>query len=962
MTLTGSPAETSPTDPAGRPALLALHDRLAAAVRPAAVATRAIDRLRMAHDASHFARTPAAVVTVSSAAEVAALFRAAGGVPVTFRSGGTSLSGQGVTDGILVDVRRHFRDVEILDGGERVRVGPGATVRSVNTRLARYGRMLGPDPASEVACTLGGVVANNSSGMACGTAANSYALLDSVELVLPSGTTLDTGAPGADDELRAREPRLWAGLARLRDRLRGDTALRTEIERQFALKNTMGYGLNSFLDHHDPVQILARLLVGSEGTLAFLASITMRTVPVLAHTRTGLLVFDDLAAANRALPGLVDSGAATIELLDATSLRVGQGDTDADPRLRALTVEAHAAFLVEYRGHTADEVTQLAGDASALISGLPLRGPRELSADPVAKAGLWKLRKALYAKVAGARPPGTAALLEDVAVPVPDLLATCEGLIALFAKHDYDHAVIFGHAKDGNVHFMLTETLDDSGTAGGRDRFGRFTDDMVDLVLAHGGTLKAEHGTGRMMSPFVRRQYGDELYEVMQEIKRLCDPQRILSPGVVLDDDPTAHLAGLKTAPAVESEVDRCVECGFCEPVCPSRDLTTTPRQRIVLRREMAAARAAGDDALLAELEADYAYDGVDTCAVDGMCGTACPVLINTGDLVRRLRGERDHGPAGAGWTLAAEHWGSTTRAAGLALTVAKTVPGAGPASAALRRVADPEQVPQWSPDLPRGGGRRVPGGLVSTDADLVLFSSCTGAMFGSAGPGAGEAFSRLCGRAGLRASAPAGLGSLCCGTPWKSKGLHDGFAAMAERVLPALWTTSRGGAVPVVSDASSCTEGLRVMVASGPERYRGLRVLDAVAFTAERILPALTVPARLTRLVLHPTCSATQLGLLNSLRRLAAAVADDVVVPDSWSCCGFAGDRGMLHPELTAAATAGQAWELAGVDADAHASCNRTCEIGMSRATGRDYEHVLEVLERLTRASRPAVTGTTPH
>ncbi|GAA4555441.1 FAD-binding oxidoreductase [Pseudonocardia xishanensis] len=334
----------------------------------------------------------------------------------------------------------------------------------------------------------------------------------------------------------------------------------------------MGYGLNSFLDHSDPVQILARLLVGSEGTLAFLASITMRTVPVRAHTRTGLLVFDDLAAANRALPTLVDSGAATIELLDATSLRVGQGDADGDPRLRAITVDRHAAFLVEYRGRSAAEVEQLAGDASGLISRLPLEGPRELSADPVAKAALWKLRKGLYAKVAGARPPGTAALLEDIAVPVGDLLATCEGLTELFDEHAYEHAVIFGHAKDGNVHFMLTEDL--GGTSGaGRDRFGRFTEDMVDLVLAQGGTLKAEHGTGRMMAPFVRRQYGDDLYEVMAEVKRLCDPHGVLSPGVVLDDDPTAHLDGLKSTPTVE---------------------------------------------------ADYAYDGVDTCAVDGMC--ALPV------------------------------------------------------------------------------------------------------------------------------------------------------------------------------------------------------------------------------------------------------------------------------------------------------------------------------------------------
>ncbi|KOS57587.1 FAD-binding and (Fe-S)-binding domain-containing protein [Rhodococcus rhodochrous] len=944
----------------------ALATTLTAAVPPEAVRTQAIDRLALAHDASHFARTPQAVVTAGCADDVARLFAASAtaGVPLTFRSAGTSLSGQAVTDGILVDVRRHFRDIEILDDGARVRVGPGATVRAVNARLARHGRMLGPDPASEVACTLGGVVANNSSGMTCGTAANSYTLLDSLELVLPSGTKLDTGHPGADDQLYALEPELWSGLARIRDRLRADTGLRASIERQFSLKNTMGYGLNSFLDHDRPVDILAHLLVGSEGTLAFITSITMRTVPVLAHTRTGLLIFENLAEANRALPDLVDSQPATIELLDATSLRVGQATADADPRLRALTVDRHAALLVEYRGHTAAEVDDLAGAASGVLSRLPLDGPQELSADPVAKAALWKLRKGLYAKVAEARPPGTAALLEDIAVPVPNLLATCEGLIELFGRHGYDQAVIFGHAKDGNVHFMLTEDLGtDGGDSRGRDRFSRFTDDMVDLVLHHGGTLKAEHGTGRMMTPFVRRQYGNDLYEVMLEVKRLCDPRGLLSPGVVLDDDPLAHLSDLKSAPPVEAEVDRCVECGFCEPVCPSRDLTLTPRQRIVLRRELEKARTAGDHALVAELEADYAYDGIDTCAVDGMCGTACPVTINTGDLIRRLRAERPNRAAAKGWTFAAKHWAATTRLAGTALSVAKVVPGAGPTSTALRKVFGSEQVPQWTPDLPAGGSHRVPDELKSATsemADLVLFSSCTEVMFNSpvpssslseeSCPGAAAAFARLCQRAGIRAVAPENLPSLCCGTPWKSKGFTDGAEAMARQVLPALWTATRGGTIPVVTDASSCTEGLRVMIASGPDHYRGIEVLDAVSYTVDHLLPKLTVPTPLQRIVVHPTCSATQLDLIEPLHRLAAAVAAEVVVPDSWGCCGFAGDRGMLHPELTASATAQQAREIAGVEADAHVSCNRTCELAMSRATGEDYIHILSVLERVSR------------
>ena len=204
--------------------------------------TRASDRLKMMHDASHYALLPQAVAEPVDAAEVGRLFAvsAAHGIPMTFRSGGTSLSGQAGTDGILVDTRRHFRSIDVLDDGLRVRVGPGATVRSVNARLARHGRKLGPDPASEIACTLGGVVNNNSSGMACGTAANTYNTLDSLVLVLPSGTVLDTGATDADERLRQLEPELYAGLDRLRDRVRGNRAAVGLLGQQFSMKSTMG--------------------------------------------------------------------------------------------------------------------------------------------------------------------------------------------------------------------------------------------------------------------------------------------------------------------------------------------------------------------------------------------------------------------------------------------------------------------------------------------------------------------------------------------------------------------------------------------------------------------------------------------------------------------------------------------------------------------------------------------------
>ncbi|MEV5752224.1 FAD-binding and (Fe-S)-binding domain-containing protein [Actinoallomurus sp. NPDC052308] len=927
----------SPRLPAPDPAVLAAVE----AAVPGITRSRASDRLGMAHDASHYLLTPQAVLVPRSAEQVGALMRA--GLPLTFRSGGTSLSGQAVTDHLLVDTRRHFRGIEVLDGGSRVRVQPGAVLRQVNARLAPHGRRLGPDPASEAACTIGGVVANNSSGMTCGTHANTYETLESMVLVLPSGTVLDTGAPDADARLRALEPDLAAGLERLRDRIRGNPESVRRIKAQFALKNTMGYGLNSFLDHDSPAQILAHLVIGSEGTLAFVAEAVLRTVPAHRLAATGLLVFPTLRTAMAAVPEIVAVHPAAVELLDAESLLVAQEDPKAEDVLRTLTVEDHAALLVEWQESDPELLADRERAAERLFAAFDLAAPARLSGDARGRAALWHIRKGLYASVAGARPSGMTALLEDVAVPVPALADLCDDLAELFAKYRYERSVVFGHAKDGNLHFMLNEHF-------GTDlrRYADFTEDMVDAVLGRGGTLKAEHGTGRVMAPFVRRQYGDELYAVMREVKRLCDPGDTLNPGVVLTDDPQAHLRDLKSVVTVEPEVDRCVECGYCEPVCPSRDLTTTPRQRIVLRRELAAARAAGDGDLARRLEREYEYDAVETCAVDGMCATACPVLINTGDLTKRLRGQSHGRVAQAGWKTAADHWGTVTRAMEKALDVAAAAPpGAVEAAArAARRIGDPDTVPEWSRDLPSGGSPRRP--APAPDADAVYVPSCLNTLFAPAegGPGVMAAVLRLSERAGLRLRVPENIANLCCGTPWSSKGFTKGYEVMRRKVRESLLAATDGGRIPVISDAASCTEGFRrLAAAAGP----AVEVLDAVSFVAQRVLPRLPAARRLPSLALHPTCSSTRLGLEGDITRIAEAVAEEVVVPEGWQCCGFAGDRGMLHPELTASATRAEAESVARGDFAAHASVNRTCEIGLTRATGETYHHLLELLDQGT-------------
>ena len=782
----------------------------------------------MAHDASHYLLTPRAVVTPSGVDEVAALLRnaAASGAPLTFRSGGTSLSGQAGTDQVLVDTRRHFRDITVLDGGRRVRTGPGATIRQVNQRLARLGYKLGPDPASEIACTVGGVVANNSSGMACGTEFNTYRTLESAVLVLADGLVLDTARPDSDRRLAEQHPALHRGLLELRDRVRADPDSVRLLRQQFSLKNTMGYGLNAFLDHSDPVDILLHLVVGSEGTLAFVAEATWRTVAIKPAAATGLLIFPGLRQATDALPELVAAGLATIELMDATSLRVGQQDPQTPSVLADLRVDRQAALLVEYQEADLEALQDRISAGAALLRRLPLAVPAVLSSDAATRAGLWHIRKGLYATVAGNRPPGTTALLEDIAVPVAALASTCEELTGLFERHGYEESVIFGHAKDGNIHFLLNERFDQPELL---HRYVAFTEDMVELVLGNGGTLKAEHGTGRIMAPFVRRQYGDELYEVMLAVKRLCDPAGVLNPGAVLTEDPLSHVSNLKLAPAVEAEVDRCVECGYCEPICPSKDLTMTPRKRIVLRRELAKAERAGDLALAAELQQDYQYDGIDTCAVDGLCQTSCPVLIDTGQLVKRLRSEQRGRIEQRAWKQAAKHWGSVTRGAGQALTAAQRVPAPVKGASILgRRMLGADTVPLWNEDLPKGGHRRRP--ISNEDAEAVYFSACIGSIFGTGSetPGVSLAFATLAKRAGVSISTPAEIGSLCCGTPWKSKGLTDGYQEMAHLLLPVLWRASRAGEIPIVSDASSCTEGLRQLVESAPGKYRSLQVVDS--------------------------------------------------------------------------------------------------------------------------------------
>jgi D-lactate dehydrogenase len=335
------------------------------------------------------------------------------------------------------------------------------------------------------------------------------------------------------------------------------------------------------------------------------------------------------------------------------------------------------------------------------------------------------------------------------------------------------------------------------------------------------------------------------------------------------------------------------------------------------------------------------------------MCAIACPVDINTGDLVRRLRAESQGPVPNAIADAAARAWGPTTSTAALALTAAHLAPSAvaGLVTAAGRIVVGDDIVPLYDGRLPRGGKRRRP--VAAADAVAVYFPSCVNTMFGPerGAPGVRTAFERLCERAGITVRVPDGIDGMCCGTPWKSKGYLDGNSRMSRVVLAALFEESDSGRLPIVCDAASCTEGLDTMRdAAASLGYESLTFVDVVEFVHDRLLDKLPAVEPVESLVLHHTCSTAALGVNAKLTGLSRHVARRVIVPDDEGCCAFAGDRGMLHPELTASATAAEAAEVQSNPGTVYVSANRTCEIGMTRATGQPYLHVLEVLERVTR------------
>ncbi len=935
---------------------------LIALLGKANVLHRAIDLVRYASDASPYRLIPRVVVLPRTTDDIVKLFRYCreNGRHATFRSAGTSLNGQSQSDDILIDVRRHWYGAKVEDDGRRVRARPGMILGHINSLLQRHGRRLGPDPASSHACTIGGAISNNSGGMRCTVQNDAYHTVSALTFATPSGAVIDTSRPDAEKKFALAEPELAQGLLELRRELLADPVLADRTRRKYAIRNTHGLRLCALLDGETPLGIFRRLLVGSEGTLAFIAEAVVETIPAPHVTSVAWIPVPTIDEAIALVPGLVGLGASAVELMVAPALTAaGKAFAETPCYWRTLDPKA-AALLVEIGAEDSDSLEATQHQVIELVSAARLIKPVEFTSVAEAIELAWHVREGLLGLVGKNRPQGSTLITEDVCFPPERLAQGAHDVQELLAKHGFVPGVA-GHAAHGNLHFTLVANLDG---AEGLSRYSTFMTELVDLVVRkHDGSLKAEHGTGRNMAPFVASEWGDKATAMMWRIKQLADPHGILAPDVILTRNPSLHLENLKSFPQIEGVTgsSQCIECGFCEPVCPSRNVTMTPRQRIALRREMT--RQKTDSAMLAQLQREYQYDGIETCAGDGTCAIPCPIGINTGALIKEFRARENSAAAEAVALRLAKNWKAVERLSRVSLRGAHAISalfGVKPLTAlaaAARNVVSPDLMPAVPGPMPRGAS-----GLPKTDrngAAAVYFCACINRMFGRdpagpAGPSLAETFVTLSRRAGKPLWIPPDVAGLCCSTPWKSKAYHQGHKYMAQAMADALWRWSDGGALPIVVDAASCSLGLKEDIETHLEgekkaQYQRLKIIDSVAWCRD-LLPNLTISRTLPRVAVHPTCSTTHLGLAGALKQIAGHLADEVEVPIGTTCCGTAGDRGLLHPELVVSATREVRAVLDAVPCDAYLSANRTCEMGLRHATGRPYESFIFLLEELSR------------
>ena len=930
------------------------HTEISSFIDKDRIYTDELRRLAWGTDAGFYKFMPQVILRSKDEGEVSAILKAASKykVPVTFRAAGTSLSGQSVTDSVLVVAAKHWEGMSTDDNGQTVTLQPGVVGSKVNDFLRPFGRKFGPDPASIKSCMVGGIVMNNASGMSCGTWANSDRMLLSGRIIFADGTVLDTSDKGSREAFMRSHPEIISSIEDLRDEVLADKEVTERIRHKYSIKNVTGLNLLPLITFKDPFDIILHLLVGSEGTLAFLSQVKMNTLKVAPLQANAMVYFKDMAEAARAVIAMREVNISAAEMLDKRSLA----------SVNAGEIEGLTAVLTMVEAETQHELADKVKAVTDTLKAFDTYGKVEFTTDPEEYGRYWAIRSGIFPTVGGMRKPGTTCLIEDVAFHVEDLAEAVTDLSDLLDRHGYDDSCIYGHALEGNFHFIINQSFDSEAEI---QRYKDMINDVGELVVKkYDGSLKAEHGTGRNMAPYVEYEWGEKAFNVMKRIKALFDPQNILNPGVIFNDDPECCFKNFKSLPllkpaegapeetvAAYAKINKCIECGFCEVNCVSCGFTMSSRTRIVLQREMERLRQTGENPqLLAKLQKQYSYPGEQTCAGDGLCSMSCPMGINVGDLTHEIR-RQNHGKTAerVGEMVADNFHGVKTALRGV-LHIADfghTVLG-GKVMGAVAKGLHTVGLPLWTASMPKAYNAAKKANSTTTCKDkVVYFPSCLNQTMGTDKASKGmkplaEEMVELMQKAGYQVIFPKDMDSLCCGTIWESKGLPEIAVKKTRQLEEALWEASEYGKWPVICDQSPCLHRMK-------QHITKVQLYESAEFIWKFLRDRLTFTQTDTPVALHLTCSTKLMKIDRIVHDLACLCSSNVLVPQGVGCCGFAGDKGMTHPELNAYALRKLCSQIQERGIEVGYSNSRTCEIGLQTNSGIPYRSIVYLVNNCT-------------
>jgi len=902
-----------------------------------------IFRLAYARDASVYRLIPKAVVRPKSEQEILSLIKYASenDQSLTFRTAGTSLSGQAVTNGIIVETILGWQNYNIQNSGASIMLSPGLIGAHANRVLAPYNRKIGPDPASIESAMIGGIIANNASGMCCGVINNSYNTMKSIRFILSNGNIYDTSDKSDYDKFVKVETLIASELKSIREQVIDNLTIKNLIRDKYKRKNTSGYSLNALLDFEHPLDILAHLMIGSEGTLGFISNITLNTVHDPQCKSTGLLFFPSIQSACDIIPDLKKIGAASVELMDYASLATVTNIKDQPYALDDVSKDT-IALLVEFQEMEDANLIDQTKLASQILKNSAGILYTNFTSNEKMRSALWKIRKSLYPTVGSMRKPGTSVITEDLCFELEQLPDSITGLHDIFKKTGFSDAVIFGHAKDGNLHFVTSADLESHA---GIDSYYNMMDCIVDLTLKHNGTLKAEHGTGRNMAPYIEKEWGKEVYRLMWRIKECVDPDSIFNPGVILNKDKSIPVNQLKTMPVIDATIDLCVECGYCESICPSKNITLTPRQRIAVAREINGKNL--DSNAMRLLIDQFKYYSDETCATDGLCEINCPVNINTGTYIKQIRFVNRGFLSNkiADWTV--KYFSATISLLRFFIKILnfKSRLFGRRLESLLKSInkITGHRLPAWNRSVPRVAARINPRSN-EQNFQFIYYPSCINRVFGQGNSVESliDIMHKITRLTNQSFKIPENISDLCCGMPYESKGFRRQNVQMLTKTIESLYNVSNCGKYPIVVDTSPCTFQLLSRPNDLSEvtykKWDSLKFIDIVQYLNGVVKDRQFEPLKRS-VAIHSTCSSIKMNDSELLIKIAKKCADSVLIPSDLECCGFAGDRGLLIPDLTEAATKNMADEIKQNNGfEFGYSSSTTCEIGMSSATGIQY------------------------